>query len=90
MSIEYLVENIGEEMAGPFQASVTLLPADDVIATDEWDEGLLPGTSNIHIIQLQFPFSSVVQSKQMCIKADLPANVVVEKHEGNNIDCIDI
>jgi len=85
--VRYQIENIGDADTGAFM--MTVADGDDpaVLATDPWDDGMPKLASEIRPFSLKLERAALEEGVELCLRADLPDNLIDELDETNNIDC---
>ncbi|MDJ0948978.1 MAG: CARDB domain-containing protein [Alphaproteobacteria bacterium] len=82
------VANVGTADASPFQVSIRLQPGEKVIATVAVEQNLGPNESVTKNFDGQFAQPDLTDGSEICVAADLPADVVDERREDNNETCV--
>lgn len=84
--IDFTVLNIGQGAAGPFAISIVRTDTNAQLGSIPMPAGLPAGASQVQSAMVAYSLDRN-DNREICIRADVPADVVPETDEGNNDLC---
>jgi len=87
LEASYEIHNVGDAIAGPFTAHLTLEPGAAAVDTENFPPGLAPGAFVSGSFFGPINFADLQAATDLCVTADAPIDAVEEIDETNNRNC---